>query len=74
MAGRDIFILQSTAGQTCLGGTTTKVGTWAAIPLLGPQTFCTTIVPGATNFVVAQQQSGGGGNDGWASAPPVSLP
>jgi len=73
VAGREIFILQSTAGETCVGGTSTAVGTWAAVPLLGPQTFCAPIVPGATRFVVAQQQSGGGGNDGWSSAV-VSLP
>ncbi len=71
---RDIFILQSTAGQTCVGGTVTAVGTWAASPAAGPQTFCAPIVSGATNFVVAQQLTGGGGNDGWASKPPVSLP
>jgi hypothetical protein len=70
---REIYILQSTAGQTCLGGTATPVGTWAAVPAAGPQTFCAPIAPGATRFVVAQQLSGGGGNDGWSSSP-VSLP
>lgn len=71
---RSIFILQSTAGGTCVGGTTTPVGFWAASPAAGPQTFCAPIASGATAFVIAQQLTGGGGNDGWASAPPVSLP
>ena len=71
---RDIYILQSTAGGTCVGGTVTKVGSWAATPSSGPQTFCAPVAPGATHFVVAQQLSGGGGNDGWSSKPPISLP
>ena len=70
---REIFILQSNAGATCVGGQATPVGTWAAIPAAGPQTFCAPIVDGATRFVVAQQLSGGQGNDGWASSPPVAL-
>jgi hypothetical protein len=72
VAGRSIFILQS-SGTTCVGGQATSVGTWAAVPLLGPQTFCAPIASGATEFVVAQQISGGGGNDGWSSTP-VVLP
>jgi hypothetical protein len=74
VAGRDIFILQSDSSGTCLGGTTTPAGTWAASPAAGPQTFCSPIISGATKFVVAQQVSGGGGNDGWSSTPPISLP
>jgi hypothetical protein len=73
-ASRDIFILQSNPAQTCVGGETTRVGTWAASPAAGPQTFCAPIVSGATRFVIAQQLTGGGGNDGWASAPLVDLP
>jgi hypothetical protein len=70
---REIFILQSTGGATCVGGDVTPVGTWAPVPPAGPQTFCAPIASGATRFVVAQQLSGGQGNDGWASSPPVAL-
>ena len=73
-SSRSIYILQSNAGGSCLGGTTTAVGTWSSSAPSGPQTFCAPIVAGATKFVVAQQLTGGGGNDGWASSPPVSLP
>jgi hypothetical protein len=72
-SSRSIYILQSNAGGTCLGGSVTAVGTWSASAPSGPQTFCAPIVSGATRFVVAQQLTGGGGNDGWSSAP-VSLP
>ena len=70
--GRDVYILQSSTGG-CLAGTVTPVGSWAATPAAGPQTFCTPIVSGATRFVVALQLSGGAGNDSYASSK-VILP
>lgn len=73
--GREIYILQSTSAGACVSPSdTVLVGTWAASPAGGPQTFCAAILATATKFVAAQQLSGGGGNDGWSSAPPVSLP
>ena len=70
--GRAVYILQSSA-STCLGGSVTQVGTWAASPALGPQTFSAPIVPGATRFVIALQLSGGGGVDGWSSLRAILL-
>lgn len=70
--GRAVYILQSSA-TACLGGSATQVGTWAASPALGPQTFCAPIVAGATRFVIALQLSGGGGVDGWSSHTAILL-
>lgn len=66
--GREVYILQST-GTGCVGGTAAPVGTWAAAPALGPQTFTAPIVTSATTFVIALQLSGGGGVNGWSSYP-----
>lgn len=70
--GRSVYILQSVSGS-CVGGTVSMVGTWAASPALGPQTFSAAIVAPATHFVIALQLSGGGGVDGWSSYR-VNLP
>ena len=71
--GRGVYILQSSSATNCVGGTTGSVGTWAASPALGPQTFSAPIVPGATRFIVGLQLLGGGGVDGWSSTP-ATLP
>jgi hypothetical protein len=67
--GRDVYLLQSVPPSTCVGGTATRVGVWAASPPQGPQTFSAPIGNSATRFVVALQLSGGGGVDGWSSSP-----
>ena len=67
--GRFVYILQSTAGS-CVASTTAPVGTWVAVPALGPQTFTAPIVGSATTFVVALRVAGGGsGVNGWSSYP-----
>ena len=72
VVGRQVFLLQSSS-SACVGGTVTPVGTWAASPAGGPQTFCAPIVAGATRFVVALQLSGGGGTDSYSSVRAILL-
>ena len=63
-----VWILQSN-GTTCLKGDMAQVGTWGT-PVGGPQTFTTSIAPGATIFtVVFFLSASGGGVDGWSSFP-----
>ena len=71
--GRSVFILQSTSPSNCVGGTTLRVGSWAASPAKGPQTFVAPISAGASRFIISLQLSGGGGVDGWSSSP-ATLP
>lgn len=71
--GRFVYILQSVSPGSCVGGTSSPVGTWAASPAAGPQTFSARIVNSADRFIVTLQLSGGGGVDGWTSIP-VILP
>ena len=78
ITGREVYILQSQSdgggGFTCVSGTGSFAGIWAASPSAGPQTFCTTIVSPATHFVVVLAVSGGGGNDDYASTGPLAVP
>ena len=70
ITGRSVTIFQSNASG-CLGSTV--VGTWAAAPAAGPQTFCAAVLAGATKFFVNLDISGGTGNQAWASTV-VTLP
>jgi hypothetical protein len=70
ITGRQVYIQQSN-GTTCLSST--LVGTWAASPANGPQTFCVAVATGATRFSVHMPISGGGGTDIYTSDA-VTLP
>jgi hypothetical protein len=69
--GRTVQFLQS-AGGTCLGTTTATPSTWPD-GTQGPFTFCSSILTGATTFVVNLVANGGNGNDDSISEP-VTLP
>jgi hypothetical protein len=74
ITGREVRILQSANGALCADPAPAPIGSWAATPLQGPQTFCAPVVTGVTHFVVWLSVSGGGGNDDYATEGPTPVP